>query len=238
MSPRAIFVLCLAGSLNLSAALAQVAPKPPRPHAPGGVWISIENDYEAELNFGPLGKGSRKGVDTAEGLLTRQGNSYSGTVKARVKSTQQLTGMLGVGSCPQPGQTGDYDDSQELTVIGHAVSGFNTDVQSVNWTPSAGHEYLMLEFIPKTRSSMQPSSPNPGEDQIVACHTLIETPSGISFLPLNDSRWTMDGGGYIIALPSFGSLNYTDNTVTSAGGAQLGPFNAKKSEWTIEVERL
>jgi hypothetical protein len=254
MSPRAIFVLCLAGCLNLSAALAQVAPKPPRPpvHAPGGVWISIENDYEAELNFGPLGNGRRKGVDTAEGLLTRQGNSYSGTVTARVKSTQQLSGMLGVGSCPQPGKSGDYDDTQELMVIGHAVSGFNDDVQTVSWTASSAQsslEFLMLEFAPKTMTSQQPGPRLPPsgpqdpflEDLVIACHTLIDTTSGIAFLPLNDSRWTMDGGGYIIALPLVGVLTYTDDTLAPRQGAPAlpaMPFKAKKSLWTIDVERL
>lgn len=104
----------------------------------------------------------------------------------------------------------------------------------------------MLEFKPKTMTSQQPGPRLPPtgpqdpflEDLVISCHTLIDTTSGIAFLPLNDSRWTMDGGGYIIALPLVGRLNYTDSTVTSAGGAQIGPFNAKKSEWTIEVERL
>jgi hypothetical protein len=241
MSPNILLVLCLAGSLNLSTAIAQVAPRPAPPpvHAPGGIRISITNDYEAELNFGPLGNGQRKGIDTVEGVLTRQGNDYSGTVTAHVKSTQQLSGMLGVGRCGP----GTYDDSQELDVIGHAVSGFNNDVQSVSWTTSSAQsslEYLVLEFIPKTRTSQQPST-GPDEDQIVACHTLIETPSGISFLPLNDSRWTMDGGGYIIALPLVGMLNYTDDTLAPRPGAPALPplpFKAKKSLWTIEVERL
>jgi hypothetical protein len=251
MSPKTLLVLWLAGSLNLSTALAQVAPRPAPPpvHAPGGIRIFITNDYEAELNFGPLGQGWRKGIDTAEGVLTRQGNDYSGTVKATVDSKQQIKGMLGVGSCPQPGMSGEYEDSQELTVIGHAVSGFNNDVQSVNWTTSTAQsslEFLMLEFKPKTMTSQQPGPRLPPsgpqdpflEDLVINCHTLIDTLSGIAFLPLNDSRWTMDGGGYIIALPLVCRLNYTDNTVTSAGGAQIGPFNAKKSEWTIEVERL
>jgi hypothetical protein len=75
-------------------------------------------------------------------------------------------------------------------------------------------------------------------DLVIDCHTLIDTLSGIAFLPLNDSRWTMEGGGYIIALPSSGTLVYRDETVPTAGGAQLGPFSAMKSDWTITVERL
>jgi hypothetical protein len=48
----------------------------------------------------------------------------------------------------------------------------------------------------------------------------------------------MEGGGYIIRLPSSGKINYTDNTVPTIGGQQIGPFDAKKSIWTIQVERL
>jgi hypothetical protein len=99
----------------------------------------------------------------------------------------------------------------------------------------------MLEFIPETRTTLQPQQsqdPTRRVDQVVSCHTLIETPSGISFLPLNDSRWTLEGGGYIIVLPSSGVLNYTDTTVPISTGAALGPFEAKESVWTIQVERL
>lgn len=243
MTSRVLFALCFAGGLSCSAAFAQVAPPAHPPvHAPGGIWISIKNVYEAELNFGPLGHGSRTGVDTAEGALSRTADGYSGTVTATVRSTQHRSGMLGTGSCGP----GTYDDSQELEVIGHSVDGFNTAVQTVNWNPSMGHEFLMLEFKPKTMTSQQPGPRLPPrgpqdpflEDLEIDCHTLIDTPSGIAFLPLNDSRWTMDGGGYILGLPPFGTLQYTDNTVTSPGGAQLGPFKAKKSEWTIYVERL
>ena len=73
---------------------------------------------------------------------------------------------------------------------------------------------------------------------MIDCHTLIDTVSGIAFLPLNDSRWTTEGVGYIILLPSSGTLGYTDLTVDSPAGHQIGPFKADKSVWTIEVERL
>lgn len=56
-------------------------------------------------------------------------------------------------------------------------------------------------------------------------------------MPLNDTRWTMEGGGYTIRLPSSGVLDYTDKTVAT-GGQSLGPFNAEESIWTIQVERL
>jgi hypothetical protein len=48
----------------------------------------------------------------------------------------------------------------------------------------------------------------------------------------------MEGGGYVIVLPTSGMLRYTDKTVESPGGAQIGPFIANRSVWTIEVERL
>ena len=75
-------------------------------------------------------------------------------------------------------------------------------------------------------------------DLVISCHTLIDTLSGIAFLPLNDSRWTMEGGGYIVNLPSSGVLDYTDNTVAAGRGETFGPFKAKKSLWMIQVERL
>jgi hypothetical protein len=205
---------------------------------PGGIRISITNEYEVEINFGPLGKGWRKGTDVAKGVIRRQGSDYAGSVTASVASDQAVIGfMLGCGPAR-------YEDSQELKVIGHPVDGFNPLVQSVapaTMTGQASNEYLGLEFIPETMTSQQPGPRLPEDmhpDLNISCHTLIDTLSGIAFLPLNDSRWTMEGPGYVIRLPTSGTLNYTDNTVPTAGGAQLGPFNAKKSVWTIQVERL
>jgi hypothetical protein len=213
------------------------------PPASGGIQISIKNVYEAELNFGPLGKGSRNGTDTAKGILRRQGSEFVGVVDADVNSTQSMSGL---GNSCGPAT---YRDAQKLNVTGHPVGGFNSLVQSVSFTQATGsgrpsnasNEYLLLEFSPKTMTSQQPGPRRPEAmlpDLIVSCHTLIDTLSGIAFLPLNDSRWTMEGGGYIIALPSSGVLNYTDDTVAAGHGVDLGPFKAKKSVWTIEVERL
>jgi hypothetical protein len=213
------------------------------PPAPGGIRISIKNAYDVALNFGPLGNGTRKGDDGVEGVLKRQGSEYVGIVDADVDSTQTMHGM--VGSCG-PAR---YQDSQKLRVTGHPTTGFNQLVQSVTFTQAAGtgrptnasNEYLVLEFVPETMTRQQPGPRRPEAmlpDLVVSCHTLIDTLSGIAFLPLNDSRWTMEGGGYIIVLPSSGVLNYTDDTVAAGHGADLGPFKAKKSNWTIQVERL
>jgi hypothetical protein len=212
---------------------------------PGGIWISIANDYEADLDFGFLGKGSRTGKDRAEGILRPQGNDYVGSVDAVVESTQQLSGLT--GNCG-PAR---YEDSQKLKVTGRPADGFNNYVQSVSFTSGRpGSEYLVLEFVPETRTTQEPqrdpASLNEG-DTVVNCHTLIETEatitnqitgfSDILFLPLNDSRWTMKDGGYIIALPASGVLEYTDTTI-AAGAAVPGPFKPRKSIWKIKVERL
>lgn len=256
MPSKILCLLWLAATLSVTGAVAQddVVPTPaPTPRAaptgtttgtitpaptPGGIRISITNVYEAELNFGPLGKGSRHGTDRAEGVLKRQGSKYVGIVDAVVVSNQ---GMAGLGRSCGPA---DYEDSQKLKVIGHPVNGFNQLVQSVDpatMTGQTSNEYLGLEFAPVTMTSQQPSLRLPEDmhpDLDVSCHTLIDTLSGIAFLPLNDARWTMEGAGYIIRLPSSGVLDYTDTTVPVGTGATLGPFEAKKSIWTIQVERL
>ena len=239
MSSKTLCLLWLTATLNVTAALADGAAAFAQAPTSGGIRISIKNEYDVKLNFGPLGNGTRTGTDRAEGVLRRQGREYVGIVTAVVVSTQ---GVAGLGQRCGPSR---YEDSQKLRVTGHLVDGFNSTVQSVTYTqatssgrPSnASNEYLRLEFAPETKTTLQPP-PDPGKDQVVACHTLIETPSGISFLPLNDSRWTMDGGGYIIVLPTSGVLNYTDTTVPAGTGAAVGPFEAKKSLWTIQVERL
>lgn len=225
MATRFLCLLCLAASVNATATLAQ-----------DRIRISIKNEYITTLNFGVLGKGSRDGSDKVEGVLQRRGDQYSGIVTAVVGSTQQMSGLGGVGNCG-PAR---YEGSQQLQVTGHSATGFNADVQSVNpatMTGQVSNQYLRLEFIPAPGTELQPPNPDPDQDQVIECHTMIETEAG-RFLPLNDSRWTMEGGGYIIALPSSGKINYTDKTVPTAGGTQMGPFNAKKSLWTIEVERL
>lgn len=206
------------------------------------IRISITNEYEADLDFGFLGKGSRTGKDRAEGVLSPQGSDYVGSVKAVVESTQQLSGMT--GNCG-PAR---YEDSQKLKVTGRPADGFNSYVQSVSFTSGRpGSEYLVLEFVPETKTTQQDANRNPDGDTVVNCHTLIETEatitnmttgwSDILFLPLNDSRWTMKDGGYIIALPASGVLEYTDTTI-AAGATFPGPFKPRKSIWTIRVERL
>ena len=226
--------------LNVTAILANAATAPAATPASGAIKISIKNEYEAKLDFGPLGKGSRDGTDRAEGVLRPDGDKYVGTVDAVVVSHQTLAGM--VGSCGPA----TYEDSQKLQVTGHSVSGFNPAVQSVsnNQATSTGrpsNKFLLLEFVPATRTTQQPSNPPPNQDMIVNCHTLIESEataqSGMAFLPLNDSRWTMKGGGYIIVLPLSGVLEYTDTTI-AAGATFPGPFKPQKSIWTIRVERL
>ena len=76
----------------------------------------------------------------------------------------------------------------------------------------------------------------------LGCHAaftrLIGNLRGFAYRRRHDSRWTMEGGGYIIVLPTSGVLDYTDDTVAAGSGATIGPFQAKKSIWTIQVERL
>ena len=219
------------------------APPPMPPTTLGGVRISIKNVYDVALNFGPLGKGTRNGTDTATGVLRHQVSEYVGIVDAEVDSTHTMSGM---GNSCGPAT---YRDKQKLKVTGHPVDGFNSLVQSVTFSHAAANaspinasgEYLLLEFAPETMTSQQPGLRRPEAmlpDLVVSCHTLIDTLSGIAFLPLNDSRWTMDGGGYIINLPSSGVLDYTDDTVAAGSTLTIGPFKAKKSIWTIQVERL
>ncbi len=213
--------------------------RPPPTPASGSVRVSIKNVYELSLNFGPLGEGRRAGTDEAAGVLEKRGAEYVGTVTARVRSGQSMAGLMATGCVG-----GQYDDSQELNVVGRPVSGFNARSQTItftgtNYSPTAGNEYLALKFTPKTRTRQEPATRNMNEDVVIACHTLIDTPSGMAFLPLNDARWTMPQGGYIIALPPEGTYNYTDTTVLGATGTTLSPvFNVSKSIWTIQVERL
>ena len=221
MLSKIVCLLFLAVTLNVPAALAQ-----------DRIRISIKNDYSVALNFGVLGKGSREGIDTADGVLEFQAGEYTGIVTAWVTSTQIMAGLGGVGSCGP----GSYRNSQQLQVTGHRESDFNRKVQHVTFNPAPNTEYLLLEFVPVPGTELQPPNPDPSQDQVIDCHTIIETEAG-RFLPLNDSRWTMQGGGYIIAIPSSGTINYTDDTV-AAGGEQIGPFKVKKSLWTIQVERL
>jgi hypothetical protein len=231
-------ILCLswlAASLNLATALA-VEP------TSGGVRISIENEYKTSLNFGMLGKGSRTGTDKVTGVLDRDGDKYVGLVDADVVSTQGLTGFAREGTCGPS----TYGDTQKLRVAGHVVDGFNAMFQRPTFNVgSPSSEFLLLEFVPETAPGQQPPNRDPYQDTVVNCHTLIETeatidmPDGTSsilFLPLNDTRWTMKGGGYIIALPASGDLEYVDAQILSATTA--GPFQVQKSIWTIRVERL
>ena len=233
MATRCLWLLFLAISIPL--ANAQVATPPPSP-AQSPIRISIKNEYSLGLNFGPLGAGERDGTDEANGVLEWKSlDTYEGSVTAEVDSRQRLAGMI--GDCGP----GHYKKSQKLDVVGRVVTGFNDRVQTVtiNRATSTGNlsnEYLSLSFTPKSDIPLPTRSDN--GDLIVECHTLIERPRGTPFLPLNDARWTQEGGGYIIALPTTGVLNYTDNTESGMGSALSPAFNVLKSLWTVQVERL
>jgi hypothetical protein len=256
MISKTLFLLGLAAALiaasafDGSAAFAQ--------GASGGLFITIQNEYNVDLNFGPLGTGNRKGTDKANGMLTRQGPDYVGTFSADVDSTQSVSGLG--KRC-----TGHYKDAQNLTVIGHLVNGFplagnRLDLPLYNvssYTGSASNEYLMLEFVPETRTASQPRKFDQETNQLsVNCHDLIipqgdddeddsryatrprgfdpSVFNGIAFLPLNDTRWTTKGQGYIIRLPTSGILVYRDVQVP---GTAYGLLKLKSSVWTISVER-
>jgi hypothetical protein len=233
MSSNIFLLSLLTTALTLTATFADGASPA---STSGGIRISITNEYEANIDFGFLGKGSRGGVDVVEGVLNREGSQYVGVVDAHVVSEQQLRGLGGTGNCgPET-----YDDSQKLRVIGRHVNGFNTDVQSIVYRiGGSSNEHLLLEFVPDTTPTLPSRSAN--GDLIVNCHTLIETTTArasVVFLPLNDSRWTQPGGGYIVAVPSSGVLEYVDYQVPEGDTATLGPFQVKKSMWLIRVERL
>lgn len=203
----------------------------PAPPGPGEIAIYIVNVYNVDLNFGPLGKGHREGIDEVSGKLTRQGSKYVGTVDANVDSIQSLGG-LGRGC------SGSYDDKQKLKVTAHKADPFVYNVSRYTGNPS--NEYFMLEFAPATKPGRQPATFNEETNQLsVDCHDLIIPPdfSGSAFLPFNDTRWTSldeePKRGYVIRLPVSGVLTYTDTQ--SPGDAGL--FKVNKSVWTIRVER-
>ena len=94
---------------------------PPPPLTHGGIRISIKNDYNVALNFGPLGHGTRK----APTRPTACSNARPGSTRdryAKVYSTQTLAGMGGSEAAARP-PTGTH---RKLKVTGHPVDGFNT----------------------------------------------------------------------------------------------------------------
>ena len=236
MTSKTLHLFWLAIALNVAPAWTESAAASAQAPSQAAIRISIKNEYNVKLDFGPLGKGTRDGIDSAGGVLNRQGRDYVGIVTANVISNQLVSGL---GRACGPAQ---YRDSQKLRVTGRIVGGFS-QAQSVAFnqptSPSnASTEYLSLEFAPETRTSQEPANSDPETGQrTVSCHDLIETPSGKWFLPLNDARWTQEGGGYVIALPSSGVLDYTDTTVPQ-GTMPIGPLQVKSSVWTVRVERL
>ena len=144
MLSKILCLLFLAVTLNVPAALAE-----------DRIRISIKNDYSVALNFGVLGKGSREGIDTAEGVLEFQAGEYIGIVTAWVISTQTMAGLGGVGSCGP----GSYRNSQ--TIAGHrtpskATSTARCSISHVQSRP-ANTEYLLLEFVPVPGTELQPA---------------------------------------------------------------------------------
>jgi hypothetical protein len=230
MSSRTLCLLWVAATLNVTAALAQGAAAPTPAPTPGGIRISIKNVYTVTLDFGPLGKGWRKGIDGVVGVLKRQGNEYVGSVNADINAIQKLSSPF--RNCPEAATKG----KQQLKITGRPISGFGP-FQTIKYdrSTSTGREtgeFLELRVYPETAPQMSKVDP---------CHELLEVEAGIFILPLNDSRWSLAEEGYIIVLPSSGVLIYTDDAVAAkkpAPGPLPLPLDAKESLWTIQVERL
>jgi hypothetical protein len=216
---------------NDSAGTTTPAPPPPPVPAPGGIRIAIKNAYFVTLDFGPLGKGWRKGVDEVVGVLKHDGNKYVGIVTAEISANQVLSSPF--RNCPEAATKGN----QQLKITGRPVSGFGP-FQTIDYDrrTSTGREtgeFLELRVYPETAPQMSKENP---------CHELLEVAAGIFILPLNDSRWSLSEEGYIIVLPSSGLLSYSDDAVAKKIPPPKGPLplplDAQQSLWTIQVERL
>jgi hypothetical protein len=208
-------------------------------HVEKWIEISIANEYDIKLNLGPLGKGTRRGLDGAAGLLTLQADgTYLGTIEGFASANQELHGL---GQSCAPAKSEGW---QKLRVVGRKVPGFSTasgaapgpaiagnplsgilpgspSYQYLNGQPNGG--YLALEFFPVS---------NGRYSQRDKCQTEIQQtddPSLPWFLPYNDARWTIAGAGYVIALPASGTLHYKEKYLSSP--------TFGRSEWDVEVER-
>ena len=232
MSSRT-FLLWVAATLNVTAALAQGAAAPTPSAKPREIRISIKNAYYVTLDLGPVGKGWRRGIDGVVGVLKRQANNeYIGSVTADINALQTLKSPL--RNCPEAATKGE----QQLKIIGRPVSGFGP-FQTITYDRSAstGREtgdFLELRVYPEIAHQPVMSKNDP-------CLELLEVEAGNFILPLNDSRWSLDQEGYIIVLPSSGLLIYSDDAVAKKirrPTALQTPLDAQESLWTIRVERL
>jgi hypothetical protein len=88
--------MLFSSSLNVTAALAD------------GIRIDIKNSYNENIDFGPLGKAKRDGVDRARGVLNRQGANYVGTLNANIvlNPDDERNGRGAAG--PKPTWTGRH----------------------------------------------------------------------------------------------------------------------------------
>jgi hypothetical protein len=197
-------------------------------HVPVGmaqetIHIRLANAYGAQIDIG-IGSAERtNGADTVEGTLTRQTDgTWTGEVQATVSFDQAMKGIL-ARACPEQ----KFEGSQRLRMIGRAVSGFNSKVQTISHQSGTAAEFLVLAVTPAGAPHMSKGDVN--------CLSMYTYSDGSTLLPLNDSRWLPEAG-YTIGLPRSGVLEYDDDTIDTTGlGAPL-PVKAL-GHWKVRVER-
>lgn len=184
-----------------------------------GLNLLVRNNFNVELQFGPLGRGSSDGIDQMAGSLELQPDgSYRGVVSARTHAWQFLTGLG--ESCPRK----ESDGRQQLLVTARPVSRLNENQNRSKFEIKSGLDdggMFQLMFFPATQPSYT------AKDRCQQEIWRDDTSYRIPFLPFNDTYWTRLG--YPILIPKEGKLIYDDRSQTQ--------MKVGYSSWHVEVER-
>ncbi len=201
-----------------------------------GLDLLLTNVYDVALDFGPLGKTHRYGLEGVRGSLQKLSDgTYRGVVRARSLS-EHVGGGLGK-VCPEA----QSDGTQWLTVKAKPVSSLNRNQDPAKLEVKSGRTdggYLALTFE-------QASEPVfVARDACQDADELLRKEGGARFhlLPFNDARWWTPEVPFVIAIPRQGKMVYDDKSLADlAPPADLGPFRAIiKGTFTklqVEVER-
>lgn len=193
-------------------------------HAPG-IEVLLINDYEVTVDLtgamGPvIATAYRKGVDSASGVLFKadDGNFY-GTFEATsqtLRSSYIFNGTLaGEGKCADDAE---QVSQQELYVVGtpiqrqHGTADFlvaNSDGTIGDWSNNG----ILLRFFPieAPTGDFGCQKPIPYDWYGSTGFTPRNVAIAGSYIPLNDTRWSIPSMGYTINLPPNGELTYDDD---------------------------
>ena len=214
-------------------------PQPPTTTGTGTLYISLTDNYRANLSVMGIAGVRRRGVDQAHGMLTwnETNGTFEGVLSADANGS--FSGNAGIGRPCVDRSAGE----QQIYAVGHVQAWQGQPSYLAPWRDSVvvgrfGPEAIVFYFFPESppvftvtgrcQEAIRFEGYGLVADQPAPYPWLPQVRQVGYFLPFNDTRWTTQNGLIVRMPPENSWVNYWDLT-------QVLPQEGVNSRWDITV---